>query len=402
MAGSLLNFFDRFETDAFDRFENKYLALSVFDALSPGAEREGDKTNSAKDTASWWVRLLFPVKNHISRNSYRDDNTTKLPRYGLIYAPVRWLLGERKAEQFDILRQHHIKGTLNFQKSNSHYFRFKHMNGASFALRENFVIGYGPKRGKINFLAFLNPFNWFRTLDNLFINKGLAMIAEQLYQQRLMGEEHIISRWGYGLVGVVLCTIGAALRLPRVITQYVVGATVKPLWNCIKYDMTHKAALKATPWWGWLLAVVLTAVNVVVIGLTLGGAAPVMAHISNEASKLTIGLAESALPAVMVPAQEVVVQPVATALNEAIKLPLPTSYLQWFPDTSAILMSILSAAPSDCVAKPLCNKFFTSSNDVNYKKTMDFSDHNGDSVAEDINNVEADYTLRMFNKMSNT
>ncbi|HLF66125.1 MAG TPA: hypothetical protein VI522_00755, partial [Gammaproteobacteria bacterium] len=88
-------------------------------------------------------------------------------------------------------------------------------------------------------------------------------------------------------------------------------------------------------------------------------------------------------------------------INEAVKLPLPNGYLQWFPETSACVSAVLAAAPADCVAKPLFHMYPAASNDRDNRSAF-FPSTQGEDAQEPVNNVVPDYDLQVFKKVSNT
>ncbi|HLF67157.1 MAG TPA: hypothetical protein VI522_06015, partial [Gammaproteobacteria bacterium] len=229
------------------------------------------------------------------------------------------------------------------------------------SFRENFRIGRGPNKGNINLLAFLNPFNYARAFDNYFINNGLRMIAfarnanDQLEDDMKWG---IIPRAIMGLIGIGLCTVGAIFRVPRVLVQYAVGATTKPLWNLYKEYKTNPNI--TINWWRALpIAIFFTLINAVIIGLSFGAAAPATTYVSNAASQIIADAAAKTTSTITAQAvSEVVVRPVSQALNQTALSHIPGNQFPFaaaYPGTDAVVGAALAGAVTSAPQRMLMN-----------------------------------------------
>ncbi len=229
----------------------------------------------------------------------------------------------------------------------------KEIKSFDYALRENFFIGHdGENKGKLNLLALLNPFNYFRALDNFLINSGLRLIAYSKDPQHIDFKKTNFKPFFATCGGVLLCGLGAILRLPRVITQYVVGASVKPLWQCYKFNKTYEFAnlesMKEdeikTPLWLWCVALLLTCINVTLIGLTLGGAAPALNFASDALGKALTKVATPTLEIALL--NDKITNPITEAINSNITLPAELgTYASVFPNTHDCVVAGLAQAP---------------------------------------------------------
>ncbi|HLF66596.1 MAG TPA: hypothetical protein VI522_03185 [Gammaproteobacteria bacterium] len=285
-------------------FFKENVSYSVFDALSPGAEREvyagkpptklnfnpddNDPLDASfrarasnwvydrlKRAANWGYHKLFPEKRYVSGN------------YGWSDLFIRIFLGETQHVLFDLLSKGNALQAHKSVKHQAGLARYlDQIKSLSYAWKESFFIGHGEaeQRGKFNILAVFNPFSWLRALDHFIIHLGFkAIVYAQADKVKTGGNR--AQRGGAMLAGLLLLTMGAILRMPRVLIQYVVGATVSPLWNCYKFNKTHELVGEKTHPLGWALATFLTLVNIAFIVLTIGLAAPLVSVFSNKAGE---------------------------------------------------------------------------------------------------------------------
>ncbi len=382
--------------------------LDVFEALSPGAEfkvagrpkyeeatiisseEDGESSShssgSGRDNKSWRKRFaewredfFFPLK---------PDATKGDARYGWLDMPVRWFLGEHKDKFYDLALKSY--NSANYPREGTE----EGLAGKDAAIvattntfhsfRENFRIGHGPNAGNINFLAFLNPFNYARALDNFFINNGLRMLAFARNADNDLSDPN--EAWGLGargfmgILGIAFCAVGAVLRLPRVFVQYAVGATTKPLWNLYKeYKINPNQQIN---WWLAIpLAVLLTMVNMVIIGVTVGGAAPAVSYVSNVASEAIIGVASKTVSTITATAvSEVLIRPVAQGINQQIitNLPtamLPNAYLGVFPGTDAVVAGVVGSAVATPVRPLITRGYIAKHQDKGAKADDKYEDY---------------------------
>ncbi|HLF67235.1 MAG TPA: hypothetical protein VI522_06410 [Gammaproteobacteria bacterium] len=326
------------------------IAWDIFDALSPGAVRKraltptviSDDNHGANSRV--YNFFLFPIYNFLF--PVKDHNPGQ--RYEWPDILIRWFLGESKPALLDLMTKSYQLNDLELDSQKIRDY-LTDISRPTYFLRENFFIGHGSDQGKFNVAALFNPFNYFRALDNFLINKGLSLIAEGRDHETKDGYAFKLKSIGCKALGLLPCALGALFRLPRVITQYVVGATVKPLWECYKFNKTYGSHKVKIPELIWVGAFLLTCLNIVLIGLSFGGAAPVTNYVSSELSKFLSKTAAVTLTTQVL--NDKLITPITHAINNHITVPSETvpsemgAYAAAFPDTRDVVAAGLASAP---------------------------------------------------------
>jgi hypothetical protein len=353
-------------------FKNK-VAFSLFDALSPGAVRQKEekikslyKSVILDDEASTINReqnkpfttviydMLFPKKR------YRDE------RYSFSDLLIRVFLGETKHILFDVmcdaetLAEEDLTLTTAELEVLAKY--FSQISNPFYSIRENFIIGYGENRRKLNIAALFNPFNYIRAIDNLLIHNGLKAIAyAKKVDTDIIEKPSYFAKFGIGFIGVCACFIGAVIRLLRVVPQYIISAPVRPVWSCYKFNKTNLD--KEISRLGWVLAVMLTAANILLVGLTVGLGAPLVKLISMQAHKAVEGFATSTVITSVV--GDKLINPVTNAINDSVSKAGVTNLLadscaaSVLPATQDVVTAVVARTIAAPTSKPLLHKFLS-------------------------------------------
>ena len=256
----------------------------AFNAFSPGARQIEDEDTTSTSTgpkAKLFEPKLTGDTDSTSSTSFKKTSETPEEkgllerisyflwpekkhkpgeRYGTANIFIRLLFGSDKHEIFDLM--HMPTGGLKSTDRETQEYLDEILKW-NYVLKETFFIGYGPNAGEFNWLALLNPLNYFRVIDNFLIMKGLNWAAYAKKSSDVTSFGKVFWR----IASAIFLIPGSLVRiLFRALPQFIIGSTVRPLWSCCYSNYTNQQLGKRVNGWGWLAATVLTAVNVGTLG----------------------------------------------------------------------------------------------------------------------------------------